>query len=281
MPRGGSILRRPEAPLAALTKSPAGGPPDPVFAAIEVHRRTHAELDRVCSSLDEAALAGDKGARRKLKRLHDAYTAAADGLLKTSPATITGLSALLTYAADHVSLGNEWPDGYMEERPLSGFVLRYGVSWETILHRNLGAALIAWPAREAKKLPAAHHSTEDPIFAALDALRLAEVERNEAEESRSLRETMHSPLSAEQEKALKRYHTAIDRECDTRERVCSVVPTTVAGVVAFLRFIKNELLADAEICTEKLSAKSDEVAVKQSLAGLEQALTALASQAKS
>jgi hypothetical protein len=123
---------------AAASPDKAG---DPIFAAIEAHRRAWSDLDP-CSDLDEAASSGDKEAERELNRLHAALSDAEDNLLDIPPTTIAGAAAVLAYAAHHVSGGGgiSWPNG-------KAWMSRRGVEWEVILHRNLAKALQAMAVR--------------------------------------------------------------------------------------------------------------------------------------
>jgi hypothetical protein len=130
----------------AAARSPAAAAilvgPDPIFAAIEAHRQAWAALCADCSALDEAAFAGDQKAEQELDRLNDAADAATDGLIDIVPTTIAGASALLAYAADHISSGSEWAKCYEDdEEPLSDSRRQHGITWEAILHRNLAKAL--------------------------------------------------------------------------------------------------------------------------------------------
>ena len=95
-------------------------------------------LRKNCSLLDEA---GTEQSEREVLRLDDAVDDAADSLLDVMPTTIAGVSALLTYAADHACGGNSWPEGYVDENPKTEWDREQGVSWEVILHRNLARAL--------------------------------------------------------------------------------------------------------------------------------------------
>jgi hypothetical protein len=128
-------------PLGAVVAVPSINGADPIFAAIDTHKRAWAALDRDCSALTDAEADGDQQAQQTLDRLHDAIDDAETELLNVIPTTIAGASALLMYAADHVSAGNFWPTGYVDEQPRSGLSRESGVSWEVILHRNLAKAL--------------------------------------------------------------------------------------------------------------------------------------------
>lgn len=118
-------------------KSPRVAGPDPIFAAIEAHRRAWSDLEP-CSELDEAASSGDKEAEQELNRLDTALDDATEKLLDIPPTTIAGAAAVLAYAAYHVSGGGgeSWPNG-------EAWISRRGVKWEVILHRNLAKALQA------------------------------------------------------------------------------------------------------------------------------------------
>jgi hypothetical protein len=110
---------------------------DPIFAAIEAHQRAWAEYCQKCSAIDDA----DTEPNRELVRLDQAVDDAAGGLLDVMPTTIGGVSALLTYAADHACGGNTWPEGYVDENPKTAWDRVHGVSWEVFLHKSLARAL--------------------------------------------------------------------------------------------------------------------------------------------
>ena len=115
---------------------------DPIFAAIEAHRRAWEAL-APCSELDEAASGGDQDAAQELDQLQNANRDATEKLLDVAAtATPAGAAALLDYAVDHVvSNGTDcWPDGDVWCR-------KHGASWKTILHRNLAKALRARTVR--------------------------------------------------------------------------------------------------------------------------------------
>jgi hypothetical protein len=133
-----SVLALPVAATASSDGTIGREAPDPIFAAIEAHQRAWAALCEKCLDLDEA---GTPEANAEYLRLDNAVDDAAGGLLDVIPTTIAGVSALLTYAADHACGGNSWPEGYVDENPKTGWDREQGVSWEVILHRNLAKAL--------------------------------------------------------------------------------------------------------------------------------------------
>jgi hypothetical protein len=71
--------------------------PDPIFAAIERHRATWAELNTRCSALSDA---GTPEAEAELDRIMDADGEAAGELAGTEPMTLAGAIALLRYVAE-------------------------------------------------------------------------------------------------------------------------------------------------------------------------------------
>jgi hypothetical protein len=122
-------------PTVALTSTEV----DPIFAAIEAHRRAWTENERECSKLDEATHAGDDQAKRRGRQLLEAVDATADALVDILPTTLAGVAALLEYAGDHaIDRGDRWPGEYVVEDE-SG--QRHVVFWETALHVNLVEAL--------------------------------------------------------------------------------------------------------------------------------------------
>jgi hypothetical protein len=104
---------------------------------LEAHQRAWAEFCEKCSDLDEA----DTEADHEVLRLSNAVDDTAGSLLDVVPTTIAGVSALLTYAADHACGGNTWPEGYVDENPKTGWDRVHGVSWEVYLHKSLAKAL--------------------------------------------------------------------------------------------------------------------------------------------
>jgi len=105
--------------------------PDPIFAVIEAHSRAWSNLGR-CSELDAAASHGDKEAEQELARLNAALDDAKGKLLDIPPATIAGVAAALTYAADYVTRSG-----------CSSYGEVWGYNWPMTLHRNLAKALRA------------------------------------------------------------------------------------------------------------------------------------------
>ena len=105
---------------------------DPIFTAIETHRRIYWVDLGNCSDLDLAASEGDEAAEQKLAEIGEALDVATDALIDTTPTTNEGVAALLEYAADHnVKNGTDcWGHNY-----------RNGKSWVMTLHRSLAKAL--------------------------------------------------------------------------------------------------------------------------------------------
>jgi hypothetical protein len=88
-----------------------GAAPDPIFAAIEAHRRAH---QAYVDANDASDKAGDKDPALD-KAANDAGKAADDvacQLLEVMPATMAGALALLRYAHEYEARGDGWPDGY-------------------------------------------------------------------------------------------------------------------------------------------------------------------------
>jgi hypothetical protein len=118
------------APTAATAQSRAGKLPDPIFAAIEAHRRavaTHDEAVDLETAL-EASLPDDQrqsttwketivetddprwlAAMRAVSAASNATDDLAINLLNTEPTTVAGIEALLRYFADDED--NSFPDG--------------------------------------------------------------------------------------------------------------------------------------------------------------------------
>jgi hypothetical protein len=114
---------------------------DPIFTAIQHHRDTHAaELAVIQTSCDLSRRLPEDKQRTSLSLLEEKIVtaddprwiasekavmaateknqAAADTLIEIEPTTIAGVIALLSYAAEFVRAGEEWPTGYYEQPPL-------------------------------------------------------------------------------------------------------------------------------------------------------------------
>jgi hypothetical protein len=120
--------------LPAVAKS-ALADPDPIFTAIEAHRRAWIDLDP-CSELDEMATEGNEEAAQELDRLNQGLDHATEQLLDIAPTTIAGVAAVLAYAAEFVTSGDGgvWPDGEV-------WIIGRKLRWEVILHKNLAKTL--------------------------------------------------------------------------------------------------------------------------------------------
>ena len=135
-------------------KEDPGTQADPVYAAIDAHRKAHvaheAAIDREFEL--EARLPQEKRQSRvdgngatmsatddplwmmselAVRRASDAKFRAACDLLDVRPTTIAGIVALSKYAVDHMDAGNNWPDqvgdvdeaGHEREQPWAYFLL--------------------------------------------------------------------------------------------------------------------------------------------------------------
>jgi hypothetical protein len=126
-----SITRRSLVAALALTAIPAlpvavipalsapAAEPDPVFAAIEAHRRAYAALDAFISELadiEQAAWHAPRGQRRAAnKRLKEAYAEerrlgdilgdATERFVATMPRTLQGAAAALAYVRERYAEG--------------------------------------------------------------------------------------------------------------------------------------------------------------------------------
>ena len=141
-------------PAAAV----AANEPDPIFAAIENHKKAWDAFSQsfdVLSRLERelqkdrrrsSVSVGDTGitdsddprwieAEQDQARLACAEIDAAILLISVPPTTLEGALALLRHAIEHEELGREWPDGLCDEDR------KYGKHWYSYLHRNLERTL--------------------------------------------------------------------------------------------------------------------------------------------
>lgn len=88
-------------PVAAAAAAHADAD-DPIFAAIERHRRLEAEFSRVCGITDEVAAAEEgrtitAADEQVYERVSDAADTGLDALVETVPVTVAGVRAMLAY----------------------------------------------------------------------------------------------------------------------------------------------------------------------------------------
>lgn len=108
----------------------------------------------------------------------------------------------------------------------------------------------------------------DPIFAALNALRLAKAERAVATDAVDWK----TPINESRTIEWKRYENAIDGHFKARRAVCAVMPTTTAGAAALVRFLAGEMIFE-EV---EFGYHGAEEATRQALSNLDDILTRLA-----
>lgn len=105
---------------------------DPIFDLIDTHRKAEAAF--IDSIREDVRMADPRWLEyERIRELSNDKTedAAAD-LVSVQPTTMAGVIALLSYAAEYVDKGNEWPD--LEEDGEQN-------TWEVFLHRSLAEAL--------------------------------------------------------------------------------------------------------------------------------------------
>lgn len=116
----GAMAAVPAAMVAANSAASAPAIPDPIFAAIDAHRRAYAELDaflRELAVFEQAAWHAPRGSRRAAnKRLAAAYKDerrfgtiehdAIEKLVATVPQTLHGAAAALRYVREFFEQGN-------------------------------------------------------------------------------------------------------------------------------------------------------------------------------
>ena len=136
---------------------------DPIFAAIEAHRKAEAEFSAALGRLSDLEIELPEERRRseinmgvlaivseddplwiEFQRTVLAASKitdeAATNLLNTRPTTLAGVVAALRYAYDFERRGLEFPSGY-DDGDLSE--CPWGVQWSVYFHRNLAQAIEA------------------------------------------------------------------------------------------------------------------------------------------
>jgi hypothetical protein len=114
----------------------------------------------------------------------------------------------------------------------------------------------------------------DPVFAVLDVLRLVKAEHVAALHALSDREEREGLLRDEWPE-WERFCTTSKREQEAKYDACAVVPTTAAGIVAFVRFLASDMIFD-EV---EFGYYGAEDATRQALSNLDHVLTRLAASA--
>jgi hypothetical protein len=148
----------------ALQHNPLSGTAnsaDPIFAAIEVHRRAENEFSAAVERLSElenelpkerrrsdvnmgvlAIVSGDDPrwveAQKTVVTTCKTTDEAATQLLNTRPTTLAGVVAVLRYAYDYERRGSEFPGGY-DDGDLGQ--CPGAVEWSVYFHRNLAQAI--------------------------------------------------------------------------------------------------------------------------------------------
>jgi hypothetical protein len=84
--------------------------PDPIFAAIEVHRMAHVAQMGFLAAVEHGPNRPDR--REAEDRIRAGIAAAAWTLLEFMPTTSAGVLVLAAYACEFGEAGNEWPDGW-------------------------------------------------------------------------------------------------------------------------------------------------------------------------
>ena len=114
---------------------------DPIFAAIDIHRRAVAAYDAHCVQQDklEAEISSDDDPRwiafeQGLHRLREVEIDAECELAGVVPTTIAGVLAILKYAAEREKKGIAWRDDLIDSDDEES---KRGQSWYYFVHRNI------------------------------------------------------------------------------------------------------------------------------------------------
>lgn len=202
---------------------------DAVLAAIEAHRAARAVLCDASSATDEVELgrAGGAISGEAMAAADAAWDAAcaAEGeawtaLVSLRPASGTALARWLRYIADSPALGD------------------IGRPHDLLQHIAEAAETVARTACASPVAEAA--GAPDPIFAAIAASRAAEVAMQAfGERDPSLAGGRLASEELDEERRLAEERTR------AREAVCAAVPTTLAGRLALLAFLRWQLALHA------------------------------------
>lgn len=104
---------------------------DPIFAAIEEHKKSWANYESRAREYSVAEVAADmprvKDSEVALGSAWDQFEASSWELCRVSIFSLAGAAALLQYAADHIAAGGSWPN---VER-----------DWNLTMHQQVATAL--------------------------------------------------------------------------------------------------------------------------------------------
>lgn len=221
-----------ETPLSAVLTEP-----DPIFAAIEDHRQA---CDRFSRAVEiEVGLAGYDpaiiAAREETRQANDEMFGRARALHDVMPSTPAGCAALLHHVAaagDTGRVSDDWrfPDNSGEDDP--------GEDFANAIMRHVASALGSVQAELMPTAPADRSRAVDPIFAAIEAFRIADERFNQvtAESEACLVDGIIT--NQERWDAQDRFYE--DMFKPALENLISTVPTTLAGLAAMLAFVREQ-----------------------------------------
>ena len=217
MTRRGAILTLGTAIAATAVPLAIAAPTtsDPIFERIEAHRKAEAHFSEASGLPDAVWIMNGhrdgpeyEAAEAKVAAAEEAGTAAAWNLLDYPPTTLAGVIALLRYSHEYCVPGQCWPDG-----------------WEHELHATLADALQAIAPSIAPQLVAVS-TAPDPMLAAIEA------ERTAAREANSLGDSTDEEVE-------EKFNDLCDVARDCWGKMMRTVPTTTAGLLAFLRYVRT------------------------------------------
>ena len=111
--------------------------PDPIFAAIEAHRKAEAAFGSAVKAADHPGKPYPNQKKRNavVAATSDAAHNAAIAILDTKPTTIAGIVAVMEYAAAYTQRGAQWP--HLLQYPPK----KYGETFEAGLFARLATTL--------------------------------------------------------------------------------------------------------------------------------------------
>jgi hypothetical protein len=194
------------------------GTPDPIFAAIENHRKLEADWLSLCRSKDELG-EGDQEDTPELVAAGDAAVNARLLLANTVPTTPAGLAAYLDYLLNCsvVELETFFFDDDDEIMP-------FLKSLHSAVHGMSGLRPMLTPPPAA---PAIALSGSDPILALIEQHRAADAHWD----------TLHE----EDDEAV--YNAAANAASDIASILGQTQPTTLAGILAIVRYRREHAAA--------------------------------------
>jgi hypothetical protein len=227
------------ASATALASSSALAPampatPDPIFALIEQHRVAYAAVCAAVGATDAAA--GQYGwDAPEVKPLEEAQTAVTHAMMKiegeipgTAPTTLPGVLAIMRYRREFAT------------KPGARYDLFEAKGADEVWLATIEQSIAAIAGEPAPSPSIAVTVEPDPIFAAIEANRKADVDFIRlCDLEGELEEKGIELVSAPDDHRTPEMAATVDASIKSRELLAKTAPTTLAGLVAYIDYVRD------------------------------------------